>query len=42
MNQLTYKVSKIKIQKEGLKLNYKVKYEIKKTLNSLGAINNAR
>lgn len=42
MNQLTYKVSKIKIQNKGLKLNHKVKFEIKKTLNSLGAINNAR
>ena len=42
MNQLTYKVSKAKIQKKGLKLNHKVKLEIKKTLNSLGAINNAR
>ena len=42
MNQLTYKVSKIKIQKKGLKLNHKIRFEIKKTLNSLGVIKNAK
>ena len=35
MNQLSYHVSKDKLNKEGLKLNNKIKFDIKDTLNLL-------
>ena len=38
MNQLSYHVSKDKIEKEGLRLNYKIEKDIKNTLKLLGNI----
>ena len=38
MNQLSYHVSKDKIEKEGLNLNYKIEKDIKNTLKLLGNI----
>ena len=38
MNQLSYHVSKKKIEKEGLNLNYNIEDDIKKTLKLLGNI----
>ena len=38
MNQLSYHVSKEKIKKEGLNLNYKIEKDIKNTLKLLGNI----
>jgi hypothetical protein len=38
MNQLSYHVSKKKIEKEGLYLNYNIEKDIKDTLKLLGNI----
>jgi len=38
MNQLSYHVSKKKIEKEGLYLNYNIENDIKNTLKLLGNI----
>ena len=42
MNQLSYKVDKRKFEKLGIKLNYKIKNDIKDTLKSLSSIKNAK
>ena len=42
MNQLSYKVDKKKFEKLGIKLNYKIKNDIKDTLKSLSSIKNAK
>ena len=42
MNQLSYKVDKRKFENLGIKLNCKIKNDIKKTLKNLDTINNAK
>ena len=42
MNQLSYKVDKQKVEKLGIKLNYKINKEIKETLQSLKKIKYAK
>lgn len=42
MNQLSYKVDKNKFEKLGIKLNFKIKNDVKNTLKSLSSIKNAK
>ena len=42
MNQLSYKVQKLKIEKYGLKLNSKIKKDINNTLKMFKGVKNAK